>query len=76
YQPGCGEGRRSVEGEGRRGRLKKKGNWENLDAKPVLDLDPGLAPPSLDNPDPGGNGEATARAAEEVVSFIASYVTL
>ncbi|RWV79465.1 hypothetical protein GW17_00059402 [Ensete ventricosum] len=64
---------RSVKGEGRRrGRSKKRENRENLDAKPFLDPDP--ASPSLDELDPGGKGEATARAAEEVVSFIASSV--
>ncbi|RWW35715.1 hypothetical protein BHE74_00059314 [Ensete ventricosum] len=66
--------RASVEGEGRRrrGREKKKENRENLDVKPFLN--PDLAPPSLDDPDPRGNGEATARATEEAVSFITSYV--
>ncbi|RZS21711.1 hypothetical protein BHM03_00054382 [Ensete ventricosum] len=54
-------------------------------------LDPDQAPPSLDYPDLGGNdeeshkeedlvargsGEATAKAAEEEVSFITSFVTL
>ncbi|RWV82008.1 hypothetical protein GW17_00056531, partial [Ensete ventricosum] len=54
-------------------------------------LDPDSAPPSLDDPDPGGNDkesrkeehleaqgsrEAVAREAEEVVSFIASSATL
>ncbi|RWW52101.1 hypothetical protein BHE74_00041501 [Ensete ventricosum] len=66
---------RSVKGEGRRrGRSKKRENQENLNAKPFLDPDP--ASPSLDELDPGGKGEATARAAEEVVSFIASSATL
>ncbi|RRT75547.1 hypothetical protein B296_00031114 [Ensete ventricosum] len=73
--PSYGEGRRSVKGEGRRrGRLKKRENQENLDAKPFLDPDP--ASPSLDNPNPGGNDEAIARAAEEAVSFVALSVTL
>ncbi|RRT82523.1 hypothetical protein B296_00019814 [Ensete ventricosum] len=53
YLLGCGEGRRSVEGEGRRRghskkREKKKENRENLDSKPFLDPDP--MPPSLDDP--------------------------
>ncbi|RZR91732.1 hypothetical protein BHM03_00019909 [Ensete ventricosum] len=74
-RPSYGEGRRSVKGEGRRrGCLKKRENQENLDAKPFLDLDP--ASPSLDNPNPGGNDEEIARAAEEAVSFVASSVTL
>ncbi|RRT67480.1 hypothetical protein B296_00039257 [Ensete ventricosum] len=68
----------SIEGKGRRGHSKKmekkKDNRENLDTKPFLDLDPVL--PSLDDPDPGGNGEAAARAAEEAVSFIALSTTL
>ncbi|RWV91254.1 hypothetical protein GW17_00046466, partial [Ensete ventricosum] len=33
---------------------------------------PDLAPPSLDDPDPAGNGEVVARATEEAVSFITS----
>ncbi|RWW20434.1 hypothetical protein GW17_00015459 [Ensete ventricosum] len=71
-------GRRSVKGEGRRrrGHSKKrvKENRENLDVKPFLNLDPTL--PSLDDLEPGGNSEAAARAAEEAVSFIASFATL
>ncbi|RWW87729.1 hypothetical protein BHE74_00003422 [Ensete ventricosum] len=65
YQPGCDEGRRSVEGEGRRGRgrtrkgEKKKENRENPDVKPFLDLDP--TPPSLDDPNPRGNDESSER---------------
>ncbi|RWW11481.1 hypothetical protein BHE74_00031692 [Ensete ventricosum] len=46
------------------GPSKKRENWENLNAKPFLD------------PDPGGNNEAMARTAEEAVSFIASSATL
>ncbi|RWW33414.1 hypothetical protein GW17_00001879 [Ensete ventricosum] len=52
----------SREKEGRRGRSKKrekKENRENLDVKSFIDPDPVL--PFVDNPDPGGNGEATAR---------------
>ncbi|RZR70724.1 hypothetical protein BHM03_00001164 [Ensete ventricosum] len=67
----------SREKEGRRGRSKKrekKENRENLDVKSFIDPDPVL--PFVDNPDPGGNGEATARVAEEAISFIASSVTL
>ncbi|RZR83129.1 hypothetical protein BHM03_00009674 [Ensete ventricosum] len=73
--PGYCVGRRSVEGEGRkrRGHLKKRENRENLDAKPFLN--PDLALSSLDDPDPGRNNEAMARAAKEAVS-IASSVTL
>ncbi|RZS17059.1 hypothetical protein BHM03_00049167, partial [Ensete ventricosum] len=61
HQLDCDEGRRSIEGDGRRrrGHLKKRekeDNRENLDAKPFLD--PDLASPSLDDPDPRGNGEA------------------
>ncbi|RWW33672.1 hypothetical protein BHE74_00020475 [Ensete ventricosum] len=54
--PGYHEGK-SVEEEGRRrkGRSKKRENWENLDAKPFFNPDP--TPPSLDDPDPGGNSE-------------------
>ncbi|RRT62029.1 hypothetical protein B296_00043721 [Ensete ventricosum] len=77
YQPCCGEGRRSVKGEGRRRRRRsmrrEKENRENLDAKPFLDFD--SVPPSLDDSDPRGNGEVAARAAEEAVSFIASSTT-
>ncbi|RWW28461.1 hypothetical protein GW17_00007057 [Ensete ventricosum] len=57
-----------------RGRSKKRANRENLDAKSFLDLD--LVLHSLDNLDPGGNGEAAGGAAKEAVSFIASYATL
>ncbi|RWW32900.1 hypothetical protein GW17_00002400 [Ensete ventricosum] len=73
--PGYCVGRRSIEGEGRkrRGHLKKRENKENLDVKPFLN--PDLALPSLDDPDPGRNNEAMARAAKEAVS-IASSVTL
>ncbi|RWW43586.1 hypothetical protein BHE74_00050734 [Ensete ventricosum] len=58
----------------RRGRSKKRENRENLDAKPFLGLDSTL--PSLDDPDLGGISEVTARATEEVVSFIALPATL
>ncbi|RZS21492.1 hypothetical protein BHM03_00054137, partial [Ensete ventricosum] len=79
FQPSCGERRRSIEGEGRRRRghskkREKKENQEDLDVKPFLD--PDLAPPSLEDPDPEGNNKAAARIAEETVSFITSYVTL
>ncbi|RWV97613.1 hypothetical protein GW17_00039588 [Ensete ventricosum] len=65
------EALREKEGEGvrRRGR-KRIGRTK----KPVLDPNP--ASPSLDDPDPGGNGEATTRAVEEAVSFIISFGTL
>ncbi|RWW54369.1 hypothetical protein BHE74_00039082 [Ensete ventricosum] len=53
---------------------EKKENQENLDAKSFLN--PDLTPPSLDDPDPRGNNEATTGAAEEAVSFIASSATL
>ncbi|RWW27351.1 hypothetical protein GW17_00008223 [Ensete ventricosum] len=49
-------------------------NQENLDAKSFLN--PDLTPPSLDDPDPRGNNEATTGAAEKAVSFISSSATL
>ncbi|RRT42170.1 hypothetical protein B296_00057322 [Ensete ventricosum] len=64
--PGYNEGRRSVEGEGRRrGHSKKWENRENLNAKSFLD--PDLTPPSLDDYDPGGNGKVATRAAKEEI---------
>ncbi|RRT79542.1 hypothetical protein B296_00005538 [Ensete ventricosum] len=55
YQPGYGEGRRSVKGEGiRKKRHSKKRRIERISTRP------NPAPPSLDDPDPRGNSDATA----------------
>ncbi|RWW74431.1 hypothetical protein BHE74_00017633 [Ensete ventricosum] len=65
------EALREKEGEGVRRRGRKR---IRRTKKPVLDPNP--ASPSLDDPDPGGNGEATTRVVEEAVSFIILFGTL
>ncbi|RWW11827.1 hypothetical protein GW17_00024534 [Ensete ventricosum] len=56
-------------GRRKRRRSKKRENQENHDASRSS-----TAP--LDDPNPGGNGEAAARVVEEAVSFIASFAIL
>ncbi|RWW07638.1 hypothetical protein GW17_00028971 [Ensete ventricosum] len=60
----------------RRGRrIGKTSRYEADSSSNDQNFDPDPMPPSLDNPEPGGNDEATTKAAEEAVSFIASSAT-
>ncbi|RWW46371.1 hypothetical protein BHE74_00047704 [Ensete ventricosum] len=65
-----GKKARSVEKEEEREDIRRRGRIKRT----IMHTDSALS--SLDDPNPGGNSEVAARAAEEAVSFIASFMIL